>query len=256
MQEFHKKALMIFLGLLLLSVLVGYACTHRTFLSASLLPAGASDLRWVSQAEGDESQGGQSRIQIDDDKFSLSYEFTLVHKAPYPSATASLVFKDREGKNALIDLTSYDHLSFSVKCTPANTLTFFALTFEDKVSVANDQLTYRGPSTFFSCNENWSHIDVDLTRLETPQWWFDMFKLQLSEREYKLNKVPRLSFGSSSQSPYDVATTGLICICLAVFWWWCGAAMACGFSVGIPRPSLLICAIKYNATAPWLPISN
>lgn len=206
MQTFYKKALMILLCLTLLSVVVSYICIDRTFLQVSLLPAGGSDLRWASQGDGDTSQGGQSFIRIDDDKFSLSYEFTLIHKAPYPSISASLVFKDKEGKPTLIDLSRYDHLSFSVKCAPANILTFFALTFEDKVSVANDQLTYRGPSTFFSCNENWSSFNLDLTRLETPQWWFDMFKLDLSNRDYKLDKVPRLSFGSSSQSPFDVAS--------------------------------------------------
>lgn len=204
MQEFYKKALIVFVGLVLLSVVVGYVCLDRTFLRESLLPAGTGELRWSSQAESDANQGGQSIVRIDDDKFSLSFEFTLAHKIQYPSVTVSLVFKDRDGKTTLVDLTPYDHLSFSVKCSPANILTFFALTFEDKVSVANDQLTYRGPSTFFSCSESWNRIEVDLTRLETPQWWFDMFKLQLSEREYQLNKVPRLSFGSSSQTPFDV----------------------------------------------------
>ncbi len=206
MQEFYKKALMTFLGLTVLSVLTAYLCVDRTFLRVALLPANGSELRWVSQGDGDDKQGGQSTIRIDDDKFSLSFEFMLRHKTEYPAASASLVFLDKQGKQALIDLSRYDHLSFSAKCAPANTLTFFVLTFEDKISVANDQLTYRGPSTFFSCNENWSRNDIDLTRLETPQWWFSMFKLQLSEQEYKLNKVPRIAFASSFQSPYDVAS--------------------------------------------------
>jgi len=206
MRDFYNKALIGLLGLLVISFLVGYACVDRTFLHVSLLPAGTGDLRWSSQAEDDVNQGGASLVKIDDDKFSLSFEFTLIHQAPYPAASASLVFKDKEGKSTLVDLSRYDHLSFSVKCSPANILTFFALTFEDKVSVANDQLTYRGPSTFFSCNESWRDINIDLTRLETPQWWFDMFKLQLSDRDYKLDKVPRLSFASSSQSHFDVAS--------------------------------------------------
>jgi len=204
MRDFYNKALIGLLSLLLASCLVGYLCFERTFLRVVLSPANAGDLPWHSELNNDVEQGGASSIKLEDDKFSLAFEFQLSHQAHYPSVSASMVFQDAAGKPALIDLSRYDHLSFSAKCLPANTLSFFLLTFEDKVSVANNALTYRGPTSFFSCNKNWSPVDIDLTRLETPQWWLDMFKLQLSARDYKIDKVARLSFASSFQSPFDI----------------------------------------------------
>jgi AraC-like DNA-binding protein len=115
------------------------------------------------------------------------------------------LFDPRKGKSELVDLSRYDRLSFSAKCMPANILMFAAFTFEEKVTIPSDPLTYRAPSTYFSCNENWRRIELDLTRLETPQWWFDMFKLELSRKEYKLDKVSKITFGSSFQSPFDIA---------------------------------------------------
>jgi AraC-like DNA-binding protein len=204
MRDFYNKALIGFLGLLLASCLVGYLCFDRTFLSAALLPSDTSSLPWNSAVNSDTNQGGASSIKVDDDKFSVSFDFILSHQAKYPNATVELRFKPRKGKPELIDLSRYDHVAFSAKCAPANILMFAVLIFEDKVSVASDPLTYRAPTTFFSCNENWRHIELDLTRLETPQWWFDMFKLELSKKEYKLDKVSKITFGSSFQSPFDV----------------------------------------------------
>lgn len=204
MRDFYNKALVGFFGLLLASCLVGYVCVDRTFLSVALLPSDTSALPWRSQLSTDVPQGGASVIKVEDDKFSLSFDFTLSHQAKYPSATLELVFNPRKGKAELIDLSRYDHLSFSAKCVPANILMFAAFTFEEKVTIPDNPLTYRAPSTYFSCNENWSRIELDLTRLETPQWWFEMFRLELSKKEYRLDKVSKLTFGSSYQSPYDL----------------------------------------------------
>lgn len=204
MRDFYNKALIGFLGLLLASCLVAYLCFDRTFLSVALLPSDTSALPWHSEFNTDVPQGGASIIKLDDDKFSLSFDFTLSHQAQYPNAALEMRFNPRKGKPELVDLSRYDHLSFSAKCAPANILMFAAFTFEEKVTVASDPLTYRAPSTYFSCSESWSRIELDLTRLETPQWWFDMFKLELFKKEYKLDKVSKITFGSSYQSPFDI----------------------------------------------------
>lgn len=204
MQEFYKKALITFFSLLLLSLLVGYFCVNRTFLKVSLLPSQTGALPWYSGFNTDEYRGGGSKARLEDDKFSLTFELNLSHKAQYPNAAHEIRFGAGEGKDILIDLSQYDHLTFSAKCSPANIIMFAAHIFEEKLTVASDPDTYRGPVTFFSCNEQWKQIDLDLTRLETPQWWFDKYKLALSKKEYKLDKVSKLTFGSSFQSPYDV----------------------------------------------------
>jgi hypothetical protein len=75
--------------------------------------------------------------------------------------------------------------------------------FDDKVSKPGELITYRSPSTFFSCNEQGVPVTIDLRRLTMPAWWLSMMKLPLSSQDYQLGKVAQFSFGSSSQSPYD-----------------------------------------------------
>lgn len=207
MQEFYNKALMGFLLLVAVSALVGYLCVNRTYLHLPLVPAGKGDLLWRAEPTSDANSGGLSSIKINDDQFSLSFDFTVVQKAEYPFAAIELTFVDGEGETLLVDLSQYDTISFSAKCSPANTLTLFIHTFEEKFSVSGDLSTYRAPSTFFSCNENWAHTELDLTRLETPQWWLNMHKIQLSNQAYRLNKVPRITFGSTVQSPMAVLSS-------------------------------------------------
>ena len=204
MQEFYNKALVGFLGLLTISILISYLCLNRTYLHLALVPAGESDLRWRAEHSSDANRGGLSTIKINDEQFSLNFDFTIVKKEEYPFASVELIFIDQADQPVLVDLSQYDAISFNAKCSPANTLTFFIHTFDEKFSVKGDFLTYRAPAAFFSCNENWAPIELDLTRLETPQWWLNMFKIQLSNQAYKLDKVPRVSFGSTFQSSLEI----------------------------------------------------
>jgi AraC-like DNA-binding protein len=203
MQQFYKKALLSLFCLIATNALVSYICIDRTYLHIPLLPAEESELLWQTEPSSDALQGGLSSIKLKDDQFGLRFEFTIVKKTDHPFASVALSFIDSADKNILIDLSQYNSISFSSKCSPANTLTFSALTFDEKVSVPGDFLTYRNPSTFFACNEKWTPIKIDLTRLETPDWWIAMFKLDLSEQTYVLDKVPRITFSSTFQSPIE-----------------------------------------------------
>jgi AraC-like DNA-binding protein len=204
MQHFYNQALVSLLCLLLASGLVGYVCADKTFMRVSLLPGSETDLQWKSEPHTDVYQGGSSQLNIADDTFSLNFNFTLSRQAQYPFAAVNLVFTGDKTAPELVDLSAFDKIVFSAKCSTANTLSFTLLTFDEQVSKTGDFLSYRAPSTFFSCTSHWREIELDLTRLETPQWWFTMFKVDLSHKEYTLNKVAKLSFGSSFQSPMDV----------------------------------------------------
>src|SRR5690606_4851157 len=124
--------------------------------------------------------------------------------AEYPFASVALAFIDSADQTTLVDLSSFTSLSFNAKCAPANVLTFSVFTVEENITDLDNFLTYRSPSSFFSCDENWSNVRLDLTRLETPQWWLDMFNLKLSKKEYTLNKVPKILFGSTYQGPMNL----------------------------------------------------
>lgn len=208
MQEFYNKAIIVLFCLLAVSALAGYVCVNRTYLHLPLLPAGKSELPWRAEANSDNIyQGGLSSVKIKDDQFSLSYDLTLSQKARYPFASAELIFIDHDGAPILVDLSQYNSISFSAKCSPANTFSLTMVTFDEKISVPGQFLTYRSPAAFFSCNEKWANIELDLTRLETPQWWFNMFKLELSKQAYKLDKVPKIIVGTTFQSPAEITSS-------------------------------------------------
>lgn len=204
MLEFYKKALLGLMCLLILSAVVAYLCVQQTFLHTALLPADESTLIWETKPSSDVIQGGLSTVKVQDDRFSLSFDFTISETTNYPFATVALAFMDQAGELIHVDLSRYDSVSFSAKCLPDNILTFGVLTFDEKITDPDDLLTYKAPSTFFSCNGSWTRVELDLTRLETPQWWFNMFNLELSRQEYKLDKVPRIAFSNSFQSPKGV----------------------------------------------------
>jgi AraC-like DNA-binding protein len=204
MREFYNKALLSLAGLLALCAIASYFCVSKSFIHLYLLPSSGSDIHWHIQLNTDAPQGGASAITLNEDRSSLSVDFTLINKIERPYTAVNIMLDDETGKSALIDFSKYHSISFNVKCAPANILTMGILTFDEKISVRDDFLTYRGPSTFFSCKEGWSFVEIDLSRLEIPQWWFDMFKLDLSSRGYTLNKVPKITFGSTSQSPTQI----------------------------------------------------
>lgn len=204
MQEFYNRALVSLLCLLLASALIGYLCVENTFIRTSLLPVSKSSLPWQTDPQTDAVDGGNSSLTIADDKFSLNFNFTLTRQAQYPFAALTMLFGKQPGKTELVDLSQYERISFNAKCSVNNTLSFAIFTFDEQVSRLDDFVSYRTPASFFACHPQWQAIELDLTRMETPQWWFDLFKVELSRKEYKLNKIAKLSFGSSFQSPMNL----------------------------------------------------
>jgi AraC-like DNA-binding protein len=206
MKNFYYKALLVSLGLLVMCSLVGFFCFKRSYVGLRLLPAASSVLPWRSAIVNDAGLGGESSVAIRDDKFSLGFDFSISNKIEYPRIAIQIEFIDSMEKPLYLDLSSYDTISFSIKCHPANTLYVGIMTFDDKVSVVGDDSTHRSPETYFSCDESWKHQEVDLTRLVVPEWWLYKVNQDISRRGYSLRKVLKLGFGSSSQSPINTAS--------------------------------------------------
>lgn len=203
MLNFYSKAFLGLLGLLLASALVTYVCIQRTFLHAPLLPAEASDISWEAGSHTDIHQGGLSTLKINDARYSLDFEMVVSPQAQYPFASALLTFSDQSGQPKSVNLSAFSSISFSAKCSPANVLALVVSTAEREITNPDDLMTYRIPMTFFSCDEDWNRVELDLTRLETPQWWLDRFQLKLSKTDYSLEQVRLIQFSSSSQSPME-----------------------------------------------------
>lgn len=204
MDAFRRRALLVFLALLALTVLVGAACYRRSILEAVLLPGPGGGAPWNVRPEPDASPGGRADVRLLDGGRRLRVNLHVAGGAAYPFASANLFFTDRAGQALHADLSRYGSISFVATCAPANTLSLIAPTFEEAISRRGDLLTYRSPSGFFACSERGARVDLDLTRMETPQWWFAMFGLDLSRQSYRLDQVPKLAIGSTFQSPRDV----------------------------------------------------
>lgn len=206
MLDLYKKAFAGVIGLLILSALIAYLCVERTFLHLALLPSDENALHWQTATETDGNQAGNSVATINDALYSLDFELNVSAGAQHASAAIALLLQDDAGNPALVDLSGYSSLSFSIKCSTANVLTFIVFTLDEQISHLDDFLTYRSPSAFFSCDQSWTQVELDLTRLETPQWWLEMFKQKLSMNEYQLDKVAKLQFGTTSQSPMGITS--------------------------------------------------
>ena len=205
MYEFYKRALIACLCLLVASLLFSYFCLAQSYLHLPMLPAHDSPLPWRAGASWDARPGGPVSVRVVEEAQRFKYEFRLTDGVDQSFVAAELNFIDSKGKPALVDLSRYNSLSLRVKCAPANTLMFSAFTFARfTTEKEKDYLNYRPSLAYFSCNKKESKVEVDLTRLETPHWWFYLVNLDLSRQAYKLEKVSKIAFGSTFQSPRGV----------------------------------------------------
>jgi AraC-like DNA-binding protein len=209
MQEFYKKALYAFVLIVLADALLAIVLVDRSYLSQSLLPAQeGGDERATQWRPGFTSTPWDARtIRLDPKaKDKLSFDMNLPADGPDPNASADLLARDGKGRPALVDLSRYSTVSFVAKCAPANSLVFVTSIFDEHVSQAGNYLTYPPASTYFSCNEQGVPVTLDLTRLTIPQWWFDTVHRDLSRQDYTLDRVERLVFGATAQSPRGAPT--------------------------------------------------
>ncbi|MYM95023.1 helix-turn-helix domain-containing protein [Rugamonas sp. FT81W] len=204
MHEFYKKALVGCFCLIAACVLLGYICVKQSYLQVSLLPAADSPLAWKGEQSWDTRPGGKATMHLYEAAQRLRFDFRLA-RTDEGFAGAELNFIDSKGQPVHLDLSRYSSISLLVKCAPANTLVLTIPTFVGRRSDQQEFLGYRTPLSYFSCDENESRVELDLTRLETPQWWFLLAQQALSKHAYKLDKVPKIVIGGTPQSPREVS---------------------------------------------------
>lgn len=205
MQEFYKKALLALIGLVIADALLAFFLIYQSYLSVSLLATNKAGAGWHYMTNTDQVMGGTSSARIPDpQRDQLRFEFKVTDAGQYPFSSAGLIPHDAKGRLAQVDWTKFTDITFLAKCAPSNSMMFGISTFDDKISKAGDFLTYRSPTTYFSCNARGVPVSLDLTRMVIPDWWFYSVKLDLSYQGYELNKVSKIMFGTSSQSPHNV----------------------------------------------------
>lgn len=203
MQEFYRKSLLALILLVVVDGLLAGLLIRQSYLSLSFFPA--HDVRWGYYNNTDATMGGTSSVRVDESsRDRLRFDYRMTKDAQYPFVFVGLVLHDRHGKELQVDLTKYTTVTFNAKCSPGNEMVVSISTFDEKVSKPGDFITYRSPAAFFACNAAGVPVSLDLTRFSIAQWWFDAFKLDLAQPEYRLNRVSKIAFGTSSRSPYNV----------------------------------------------------
>lgn len=203
MKIIKHEAFRPFILLLSVSLILGYVCFYFAYPKAYLFPKDNGPYQWSLDARGDADVGGGSIIKVDDEQVSIDFHYRLSHKSNIANAGIALSFEQGE-KQPYVDLSQFSKITFVIRCAPKSTLYFGVGTFDEKVSVIGDLLSYRGPGTLFKCEDQWAPVVIDLRRLEVMGWWLQMFKLDAADKEYNLQKVLRIAISSSFENAYDI----------------------------------------------------
>jgi AraC-like DNA-binding protein len=204
MQEFYKKALLALICLLVVDALLAVFFVYRTFPTQTLLPAHQGGSRWHYGPYTDLAAGGSEVRLHDNSRDRLRFDFKLKDVSAYPFVATDLVFDDDKGRQIRADWSKFRTITFIARCVPATSMMFELSAFDEKVSKPGEFETYRPPKTYFSCNEQGMPVTLDLARLVIPEWWFAREKEDLARQGYKLDKVAKIMFGTSTATPRNV----------------------------------------------------
>ena len=210
MINLYKKIFLALFVPLLLSALVGFQLIYLSKTQKTLMPAQTSSIPWRAVVSSDSDNGGSSSFTLKESENGIAYDFLLKKTVQYPYASLAVRFLEQElNVNRHIDLSPYNKLKFDIRCQPDNILSFTIFSFDEKVSKAGDLSTYRIPSTYFSCSPTSSTKEIQLDKLETPDWWLSQ-NASLASKNYSLKKTSSITFGNSAQSPLEINSSVVI----------------------------------------------
>lgn len=203
MLQFYQKAIAVFFGLVIFTVLLALVCMNQVFTSDALFPMQDSVIPWKLETITDVQKGGTSSIVVNDSSLGLNYDYVLTGVVQYPHVTAVVAFNELKNAHRLVDLRGYSTVHFRVKCKPHNVLAFHLHTFDPRVTDRKNFSSYRIAETLFSCSEGWSEVNIDLRYMKVATWWLETFGLVISDQQYLLDKVIAFSIGASRLGPID-----------------------------------------------------
>jgi AraC-like DNA-binding protein len=197
MFEFYRKAAAIFLGLIALTAFLAYLCVERIFVSDALLPAHESAIPWKFITITDNELGGGSSVTVNEDVYSLDYEYHLTKDIEFPFVFTVVAFAEPGKAGNPVDLSRYATATFRVKCAPRNILAFYIHSFDENFTDSGNFDSYRIATASFSCSEEWSETEIALRHLKVPMWWLEKYGADISDQDYWLDKVIAITFVNS-----------------------------------------------------------
>jgi len=210
MQQFYKKALLAFVLIVLADALLAVVLVERSYLSLPLLLGndgrdnqvtrwrfGSSSMPWPWEAHV---------VRVDEKaRDSLRFDMNLPLTDPDGGVSGDLLARDGKDRPVQVDMSKYDTISFVARCAPANSMSFIISAFDERSSQSGKYLTYPPAQTYFSCNDSGTPVTLDLTRLMLPEWWLEAMHRDVSHQEYSLDRVERMVFATTEQSPRGVS---------------------------------------------------
>ena len=175
MIHFYKKAALILLLLLAASMSLGAVCALLFFNTEQLFPAKQSIFPWHVETKND-WPAGSSSISVSQATDSLDFSYTLSEENQFPYVRLYLAFDDLNNASEFVDLSPYYKLSFNVRCSQQNVMSFNLRTLDPKVTQKEDPGSYRMSSHWFDCQQQWKSVEVNLPHMEVPIWWLEAYK--------------------------------------------------------------------------------
>lgn len=200
MLTFYRNASLLLLCLVLLTGALIYGGIVHSQLDTSLFPARDKSFVWNSSTEP-RKPNGDTKLTLKDEVGTIEYEFMLDGVQPFPYIHYALNFTDPIQPFKLIDLTKYRSISFKIICDPKNVLAFTVFSYDDKKTDMNDPVTRRVSSKAFTCDSDWTTVNIPFDEIYTPDWWLGKFQLSLGDTGYNLSKVMGIAWTNSLYSP-------------------------------------------------------
>jgi len=209
MQQFYKKALLAFVLIVLADALLAVVLVERSYLSLPLLLGndGRDDqvTRWRFGSSSAPWPWDGHVIRLDEAaRDSLRFDVNLPPTDADGGVSGDLLARDGKDRPVQVDMSKYDTISFVARCAPANSMSFIVSAFDERTSQPGKYLTYPPAMTYFSCNDTGVPVTLDLTRLMIPEWWLVAMQRDVSHQEYSLDRVERMVFATTAQSPRGV----------------------------------------------------
>ncbi len=206
MQVYYKKASLLTLALVLLTIGLGVFCLNAFHLKHKLVPLGSTDMPWELVTLSDVVKGGSSSITVNESVHSLDYFFSLSDQTQYPFVSAVIAFDDIKNATRYRDLSRYSKALIRAKCLPKSVLTIHIHAFNPDVTDTKDFSSYRISEVYLSCGDTWAELEFDLRRMRVPAWWQNEYGVPNSDQDALLTQVLAISLLSSAFVPADTVS--------------------------------------------------
>lgn len=210
MIKFYRTTFLVVALLLSLTAVAVYLGFRFSHFSDSLYPSPKPKFHWRRSVEP-RVPTGKNLLTVQEEHDSIDYTFILDPDLRFPYTHYALYFGNNDDEPyAEVDLTSYDSISFGIRCEPENVMNIVMFSFDEGVTSLEDLNTRRVSSAPFTCPKATGEVTIPFTDLITPEWWLGRFHQKYTDTGFDLSRVMGFGFINSQQSPVGKSTRVVI----------------------------------------------